>query len=96
MKLSEVVWVQAGFGNARRVMPFVLNGNIFTDINSLDLIDAADSLALVVLQFNTNKLLKLNQDILISDVIKEYNIDFDIINKLIYGLIFSFIFLWKR
>ena len=42
------------------------------------MIDAADSLALVVLQFNTNKLLKLNQDILISDVIKEYNIDFDV------------------
>ena len=61
-----------------RVVKDVLNGNIFTDINSLDLIDAADSLALVVLQFNTNKLLKLDKDKLISDVIKEYNIDFDV------------------
>lgn len=61
-----------------RVIKDVLSGNIFTDINSLDLIDAAESLALVVLQFNTNKLLKLDQDTLISDVIKEYNIDFDV------------------
>ena len=61
-----------------RVIKDVLNGNIFTDINSLDLIDSADSLALVVLQFNTNKLLKLNSNTLISDVIKECNIDFDI------------------
>ena len=61
-----------------RVIKDVINGNIFTDINSLDLIDQADALALVVLQFNTNKLLKLDSDTLISDVIKEYNIDFDI------------------
>ena len=61
-----------------RVIKDVLSGNIFTDINSLDLIDAAESLALVVLQFNTNKLLKLDQDTLISDVIKEFNIDFDV------------------
>ena len=60
-----------------RVVKDVLNGNIFTDINSLDLIDSADSLALVVLQFNTNRLLELDKDRLISDVIKEYNIDFD-------------------
>ena len=61
-----------------RVIKDVINGNIFTDINSLDLIDQADALALVVLQFNTNKLLKLDQNILISDVIKEYGIDFDV------------------
>ena len=61
-----------------RVIKDVLNGNIFTDINSLDLIDQGDALALVVLQFNTNKLLKLNQNTLISDVIKKFNIDFDI------------------
>ena len=45
-----------------RVIKDVINGNIFTDINSLDLIDQADALALVVLQFNTNKLLKLDSD----------------------------------
>lgn len=61
-----------------RVIKDVVNGNIFTDINSLDLIDQADALALVVLQFNTNKLLKLDEDTLISDVIKQFNIDFDI------------------
>ena len=38
-----------------RVIKDVINGNIFTDINSLDLIDQADALTLVVLQFNTNK-----------------------------------------
>ena len=61
-----------------RVIKDVLSGNIFTDINSLDLIDAAESLGLVVLKFNANNLLKLDQDTLISDVIKEYNIDFDV------------------
>lgn len=61
-----------------RVIKDVLNGNIFTNINSLDLIDAGDSLALVVLQFNTNRLLELDPNTLISDVIKQYQIDFDI------------------
>ena len=55
-----------------------MSGNIFTDINSLDLIDQNDSLALVVLQYNTNKLLDLDPNTLISDVIKEYDIDFDV------------------
>lgn len=61
-----------------RVIKDVVNGNIFTDINSLELIDQADALALVVLQFNTNRLLKLNQNTLISDVIKQFDIDFDV------------------
>lgn len=61
-----------------RVIKDVFTGDIFTNINSLDLIDSADALALVVLQFNTNKLLNLNPNILISDVIKQYNIDFDV------------------
>ena len=61
-----------------RVIKDVISGNIFTDINSLDLIDQNDSLALVVLQYNTNKLLDLDSNILISDVIKEYDIDFDV------------------
>ncbi len=61
-----------------RVIKDVMSGNIFTDINSLDLIDQNDSLALVVLQYNTNKLLDLDSNTLISDVIKEYDIDFDV------------------
>lgn len=61
-----------------RVIKDVHNGNLFSDINSLDLIDQADALALVVLQFNTNRLLQLDQNTLISDIIREYDIDFDI------------------
>ena len=61
-----------------RVIKDVISGNLFTDINSLDLIDQTDSLALVVLQYNTNKLLDLDSNILLSDVIKEYDIDFDV------------------
>lgn len=61
-----------------RVIKDVINDDIFTDINSLDLIDSADALTLVVLQYNTNKLLNLDPDTLISDVIKNCEIDFDI------------------
>ena len=61
-----------------RVIKDVYKGNLFTDISSLDLIDQGDALALVVLQFNTNRFLQLNPDTLISDVIRQYNIDFDI------------------
>lgn len=61
-----------------RVIKDISNEILFTDINSLDLIDSHDSLALVVLQFNTNCLINLPQETLISDVIKEYDIDFDI------------------
>ena len=61
-----------------RVIKDVMSGNIFTDINSLDLIDQTESLALVVLQYNTNKLLELDPNTLLSDVIKEYDIDFDV------------------
>ena len=61
-----------------RVIKDVTSGKLFTDINSLDLIDQRDSLALVVLQYNTNKLLDLDSNTLLSDVIKEFNIDFDV------------------
>ncbi|WP_299526380.1 HAD family hydrolase [uncultured Methanobrevibacter sp.] len=61
-----------------RVIKDVSTGELFTDVNSLHLIDSMDSLALVVLQFNTNCLLNLDSNILISDVIKKYNIDFDV------------------
>ncbi|MCR5026423.1 MAG: HAD family hydrolase [Methanobrevibacter sp.] len=61
-----------------RVIKDVTSGKLFTDINSLDLIDQKDSLALVVLQYNTNKLLDLDSNTLLSDVIKEFDIDFDV------------------
>ena len=64
-----------------RVIKDVISGNLFTDINSLDLIDQAESLALVVLQYNTNKLLELDSDTLISDVIKKYDIGFPILRE---------------
>ena len=46
-----------------RVVKDILNNHISTNINSLDIIDAADSLALVVLQFNSNKLFKFSCEI---------------------------------
>ena len=33
MKLSNIMWVQAGFGKSRRVMPFALNNNIIMSIS---------------------------------------------------------------
>ena len=61
-----------------RVIKDVKSGELFTNVNSLNLIDQKESLALVVLQYNTNKLLDLDSDTLISDVIKEFDIDFDV------------------
>ena len=61
-----------------RVIKDVLKGNIFTHISSLELINQGDALALVVLQFNTKKLLDLDSNTLISEVIKKFSIDFDI------------------
>lgn len=61
-----------------RVIKDVSSGELFTDVNSLHLIDSKDSLALVVLQFNTICLLELDSTTLISDVIKKYNVDFDV------------------
>lgn len=61
-----------------RVIKNVVTGEFSTDVNSLDLIDSKDSLVLVVLQYNTNNFLDLNQDTLICDVIRQFNIDFDI------------------
>lgn len=61
-----------------RVIKDVINKKLFCDVNSMDIIDSTDSLALVVLQYDTNKLLKIPKNTLISDVIKQCNIDFDV------------------
>ncbi len=61
-----------------KVIKDVSTEKLFTNVNSLHLIDSMDSLALVVLQFNTNCLLKLDENTLISDVIKRYDIEFDV------------------
>lgn len=61
-----------------RVIKDVSTGELITHVNSLDLIDEYLYAALVVLQFNTNKLRGLDPNTLIGDFILENNIDFDI------------------
>ncbi|MBR5502952.1 MAG: HAD family hydrolase [Methanobrevibacter sp.] len=61
-----------------RVIKNVSTGELITHINSLDLIDACLNAALVVLQFNTQRLKDLDENTLISDFVLENNIDFDI------------------
>ncbi len=61
-----------------RVIKDLVSGELFTDINSLDLVDQNDSLVLVVLQYDTNNLLNMDSNLLLSEIIKNYNIDFDI------------------
>ena len=48
------------------------------DLNSMDLIDNFDAGALMILQFNTSCLNKLNPNIKLYDLIKKHNINFDI------------------
>ena len=65
----------------------IINGKIQT--NKVDefvegfnkLIDQTDSLALVVLQYNTNKLLDLDSSTLLSDVIKRTQSTFEMKKK---------------
>ena len=61
-----------------RVIKDVSTGELITHINSLDLIDSCLNAALVVLQFNTNRLKDLDPNTLISDFVLGNNIDFDI------------------
>ena len=61
-----------------RVIKDIANNSIFTDVNSLDLIDSNSSLALVVLQMNASVLSSLNQDYLISNLIRDNDIEFDV------------------
>ena len=56
-----------------RVIKDVSTGELITHINSLDLIDSCLNAALVVLQFNTNRLKDLDPNTLISDYIIENN-----------------------
>ena len=61
-----------------RVIKDISTGEFITNINSLDLIDSCSNAALVVLQFNTNRLKDLNPNTLISDFVFENDIDFEI------------------
>lgn len=57
-----------------RVIKNISTGKLITDINSLNLIDNLKNAALVVLQFNTKCLSKLNPNKKISDLILENDI----------------------
>ncbi len=61
-----------------RAIKDIENEIIFTDINSLDLIESGEYLNLVVLQFDTSKFLNLPSDMLISDIVRKLSIDFDV------------------
>ncbi len=61
-----------------RAIKDIENDEIFTNINSLNLIDSGEYLNLVVLQFDTTVLLDFPRDMLISDIVHKYKIDFDV------------------
>ena len=61
-----------------RVIKDISTGELITNINSLSLIDNLKNAALVVLQFNTGCLSKLNPNKKISDLILENNIKLSI------------------
>lgn len=61
-----------------RVIKDIVNDDLITNINSLTLIDNLGSAALAILQFNTSILTKLDPDMLISDLIEEYNIEINV------------------
>lgn len=61
-----------------RVIKDLSNDELITHINSLTLIDNIGSAALAVLQFNTSILKDLNPNMLISDLIEEYNIEINV------------------
>lgn len=61
-----------------RVIKDVSTGELITHINSLDLIDSCLNAALVVLQFNTNRLNGIDPNTLIGEYVLENDISFDI------------------
>lgn len=61
-----------------KIIKNIETGEFITDANSLSIIDSLDCGALAILQFNTACLSKLDPNIKISDLIKEYNIEFTV------------------
>lgn len=61
-----------------RVIKNIETNQLITDINSLDLIDKYPSLALIILQFDSIKLLDVDEDYLLSKYIIENDITFDL------------------
>ena len=79
MEKKAVVFDNSGTLLERyRVIKNLGNGELFTNINSLQLIDDIGDAALVILQFNTACLSKLDPNFRIYDLIKNFNIEFDI------------------
>lgn len=61
-----------------RAIKDIETGEIFTNINSLDLIESEEYLNLVVLQFDSSKFVDFPKDMLISEIIRKLDIDFDV------------------
>ena len=61
-----------------RVIKDITNDELITNINSMTLIDNIGSAALAILQFDTGTLGNLNPNMLISDLIEEYNIEINV------------------
>jgi len=61
-----------------KILKDVINKEFITDKNSFEIIHNFESAALVILQFNTSCLLKLNPNTKISDLIIDYNIKFSV------------------
>jgi soluble P-type ATPase len=64
--------------NRFRVIKDLSTGKFLTDANSLEIIDELENSGLVVFQFNTICLKKLDSNIRLYDLIKDNNIKFDI------------------
>ena len=61
-----------------RVIKNIEKDKLFTDLSSQEIVMASSSHAMVVLQFDSVDLCKIDPDYLISDYIKENSIDFDL------------------
>ncbi len=61
-----------------RAIKNLSTGEIFTNVNSLQLIDNIGDAALVILQFDSSCLTKMDSNIKIYDLIKKYDIEFDV------------------
>ncbi len=79
MEKKAVVFDNSGTLIERyRVIKDIKRNKLITNINSLNLIDKYPSLALIILQFDSIKLLNIPEDYLISEYIIKNNIDFDL------------------
>lgn len=79
MEKKAVVFDNSGTLIRRyKVLKDIETGNFITDKNSFDVMHKLNSAALVILQFNTQKLNKISSNTTISDLITKNNIDFTV------------------